>query len=89
MGDKKLIDRNILYTFRDMMKSALSQISTYEDKLILEELIVRYENLIINTDKETLNGLKRDVYLKMINTKDKDENKKLYELYQTLKELSK
>lgn len=83
---KKLVERKKLIEFYDMLNDIYNQCSDPKLKLTIDEAIYYYNVNILESAKEELNKLKHEIYLKMINAKTKEENKKYYELYQSMKD---
>lgn len=70
----KLVERKILDEFRLMIKTEKSR----------RKLLEYFDNNIMKAEKESLNDLKREIYISMKKTEGK-KNQKLYGLYQDLK----
>lgn len=86
MCEKKLVSRDKLIEFHDKLIEIYSNYGKMEINLL--PLIKYYEKYILEIDKRNkneLNKLRRKIYIDMKNTTNKEENKKLYDLYQMLK----
>lgn len=88
MEEKKLVSKKRLKEFHDSLIQLYSSLS-FDNKMRenLLCLIEFYEKFILEKDKQELNELKKQVYFDMKNACDKDSNKKLYDLYQLLKQI--
>lgn len=87
MSDRKLVSRDAMNDFLLLLVTSLNDCQDIKYQNLFLNLIDVFEKTIIEKDREQINEIKRMVYRNMINEKDSDKNKELYEVYQQLKEL--
>jgi|GEM_PF-2966989 len=81
----KLVKREYLAGFYSELIKLYLECTQIEMREKIKILKLYYENYIIEKDKEDINELKRIVYKKMKQAKDKNEYEIQYEIYQKLK----
>lgn len=81
---KKLVERECLNYVQEELFSIKLQ-SPLKTQERISGLLQYIETNIIHSDKESLNEIKKVVYLNMKNAKTEKESKKWYDYYQNLK----
>ena len=81
----KLVDRNNLNKFSDMLHNIYENCKDANTKVLLDEAIYFLNIHILEVEKETFNEIKREIYFKMKNAKSDKEMKMYYDLYQATK----